>query len=176
MPSGKRLAEPRPDGGAQPTVGSPRRPVILHAALPGRLRIHLPGWAPSEREVIERRLRMVPGVREATAAPETCNVLLLYDPKLTDPQRLTLAAARIVVPKNRRPKANATARPRGKARTAPLPPGPTRSTRIARAVLLNFPAVLGLLLSLLTCSTPLGAARVGLEAVHLAMQMATTTV
>jgi cation-transporting P-type ATPase I len=175
MPSGKRLAEPGPDRGAVPWVGSPRSPVILHAALPGRLRIHLPGWSPAEREVLERRLRMIPGVREATAAPETGNVLLLYDPALTDPRRLTLAAGRTVVPKSRRPKTNAIPRLRGKARTAsPSPAGPARSTRLARAVLLNFPSVLALLISLLTCSTPLGAARVGLEVVQLAMQMAGT--
>jgi cation-transporting P-type ATPase I len=175
MPSGKRLAEPRRDAATQPTVKSPRHPVILHAALPGRLRIHLPGWSPVEREVIERRLRMIPGVREATAAPETGNVLLLYDPALTDPRRLTLAAGRTVVPRTRRPKTNATPRPRGKARMAsPTPAGPTRSSRLTRAVLLNFPAVLGLLISLLTCSTPLGAARVGLEAVQLAMHIAGT--
>lgn len=94
MRSGSRFSVPCPK--RAPAVASPRAPVVLHAALAGRLRLYLPGWLPGERVVLERRLGMIPGVREATATPDTGNVLMLYDPKVTDPRRLTQAAARAV--------------------------------------------------------------------------------
>jgi hypothetical protein len=122
-----RLAEPRPK--RAPAVASSKAPVILHAALPGRLRFHLPGWLPGERAVLERRLGMIPGVREASAAPDTGNVLLLYDPKVTDPRRLTQAAARAVVPEKRR--RGPVSRARGDCR-APTDPGSPPTLRFHR--------------------------------------------
>jgi hypothetical protein len=173
MPSGTRLAEPRPTSSARATVRSLLDPVIVHAALPGRLRIHLLGWSPTERETVERRLGMIPGVREVTATPETGNVLLLYNPAVTDVERLVQAAGRAMAPPRPKAASPKRARPRRPASTsAPPPAAPARSTRLVRAVILNFPAVLSLLLSILTCATPFGAARVGLEALQLAIQLA----
>jgi hypothetical protein len=173
MPSGRRLAEPRPIPAARAAVRSPRDPVILHAALPGRLRIHLPGWSPAERETVERRLRMIPGVREVTATPETGNVLLLYKPGVTDVQRLVQAAGRALAPQRPNTGSPKRGRARRPASTSAPPPdtGPARSNHLVRVVVLNFPAVLSLLISSLTCATPLGAARVGLEALQLAVQI-----
>lgn len=175
MSSGMRLAQARPKRGAEPAAPSPRAPVILHAALPGRLRLHLPGWLPAERAVLERRLGMIPGVREVSAVPETGNVLLLYDPAVTNPTRLTQAAARATVPDKRRARPIGQTRAGGGAKRSVTSRGPTRSSRLARAVLLNFPSILALIVSLLTCATPLGAARVGLEAVQLALQITSSS-
>jgi hypothetical protein len=173
MPSGTRSTGHRREKAEAGTVVSPDDPVILHANLPGRLRIHLPGWSVAEREMIERRLCMIPAVRQAVASPETGNVLLLYDPALTDPRRLLQAARRAVAPRTPRSKPVKRSRSGGSDRpSAPSSSADIRPTRYVRAVLLNVPAVLALLISILTCGTPLGAARVGLEAVQLAMQIA----
>jgi copper chaperone CopZ len=179
MPSGTRLAEPRPTPAVRATVRSHREPLILHAALPGRLRIQLHGWSPDERETVERRLGMIPGVREVTANPETGNVLLLYNPAVTDVERLVQAAGRAMTPERPNPASPKRARPRRPAsNSAPTPPaaGPTRSKRLVRTVVLNFSALLSLLISILTCATPFGAARVGLEALQLVIQITFSSV
>jgi hypothetical protein len=65
----------------------PGEPLVLHA-LPGRLRVHLPGWPAGHGPCLERRLHRVRGVTHAEANPLTGNVLVLYDPRLTDPDAL----------------------------------------------------------------------------------------
>jgi hypothetical protein len=55
-------------------------PRVLHR-LPGRLRVHLPGWSGPGREQLEQALALVPGVRSAQANPLTGNVLICFDPR-----------------------------------------------------------------------------------------------
>jgi hypothetical protein len=54
-------------------------------------------------------------------------------------------------------------------------PLPSRSSSLLRALLHNLPAVLSLILSLLTCGTPLAAARLGIEAVQVAIKVGAAT-
>jgi hypothetical protein len=172
MSSARLLVDPRlRSNSRRSSAAGPLKPVVLHAALPGRLRFHLPGWAPSQQETLERRLSMVPGVRQASATPATGNVLLLYDPAVTDPDRLLQAAEKALVLRPSRPRP----RPAGNSRdSGSAAPPPSRTIPLVRGLLLNLPAVLALLLSLLTCTTPIGAARLGLEAVQLAIQIGST--
>jgi calcium-translocating P-type ATPase len=53
-------------------------PQVL-SAVPGRLRVHLPGWPGGGAALIERRLRQVTGVRRVEANPLTGNVLTVFD-------------------------------------------------------------------------------------------------
>ncbi len=70
------------------------QPRILHA-LPGRIRVHLPGWSGHGCRHIEKQLHQVPGVRRVEANPLTGNVLIGFDPSATNQATLltTLAAA-----------------------------------------------------------------------------------
>jgi hypothetical protein len=150
--------------------------VLLNAAVPGRVRLHIPGWGAAQLETLERRLSMVPGVRKASATPETGNVLLLYDPAVTDPSRLLRAAESALTGRSPKPRSSERPRPTPAARASGQPASaPSCSPHLVRVVLLHLPAFLGLLLSVLTCSTPLGAARLGLEAVQLAIQIGAAT-
>jgi hypothetical protein len=177
MISGRPLASP---DRCSPTESSQavRAPaaVVLHAHVPGRVRIHIPGWGPVQRVTLERRLSMVPGVQSARATPSTGNVLLIYDPATTDPAKL-LRSAETALAQPRTPNRSGgrprlLAERRRSRRPAPLP---SRSIPLLRALLHNLPAVLGLILSLLSCTTPIGAARLGLKAVELAIQIGGAT-
>lgn len=64
---------------------------ILHV-LPGRVRLHLPGWSAYDREGLETRLGMLAGVRRVQANPCTGNVLVHFNPKATN-ETILLAAA-----------------------------------------------------------------------------------
>ena len=67
-------------------------PRLLHA-LPGRVRVQVPGWSGRGQRDLEARLRRTPGVRGAEANPLTGNVLIRFDPAATDARAL-LAAVR----------------------------------------------------------------------------------
>ncbi len=62
-------------------------PRLMHA-LPGRMRVHLPEWSGDGQRALETRLRQVPGVRSAQANPLTGNVLIQFDPAVTDAHTL----------------------------------------------------------------------------------------
>jgi hypothetical protein len=70
-------------------------PRVVHA-LPGRLRVHLPGWTGDGTETIERKLAQAPGVTRVRANMATGNVLILFDPAATDEQTL-LALLRLLL-------------------------------------------------------------------------------
>jgi hypothetical protein len=70
-----------------------RAPRVLHA-LPGRIRVHLPGWTADERAPLEQRLRAIEGVRTARADPRTGNVLVQFDPGATDRDSILEALGR----------------------------------------------------------------------------------
>src|SRR5437764_145137 len=71
-------------------------PQILHV-LPGRLRVHLPGWSGNGRHLLEARLCRLPGVRRAEANPLTRNLLLCFDPQQTTQETLLAALAEMAV-------------------------------------------------------------------------------
>ncbi len=72
------------------------QPQVLHA-VPGRLRVHLPGWSGRNGPHIEGRLRQLPGVRRAEANPLTKNVLAVFDAAAVGRDSI-LAALRDAVP------------------------------------------------------------------------------
>ena len=101
-------------------------PRLVHA-LPGRARMHLPGWSGSGPRDIEVQLRRAHGVRSAHANPLTRNVLVRYDPAATD-EAVILATAQTF--------ASETATAGASPRDAPPPAqherhGPMRRARIA---------------------------------------------
>ncbi|MBV9453622.1 MAG: hypothetical protein JOZ19_05810 [Rubrobacter sp.] len=64
-------------------MAATREPKIVHA-IPGRVRVHLPGWGGREPHDIETQLRCVKGVISARPNPLTGNVLIHFDPAETD--------------------------------------------------------------------------------------------
>src|SRR5947209_657072 len=76
------------------SVTAPAEPVVLHA-LPGRMRVHLPGGRGQRQRELESQLRAIEGVRRAQANTLTGNVLIQFDPLQTDGTRLLLALGRI---------------------------------------------------------------------------------
>jgi hypothetical protein len=176
MTSGRPLANPRHCSPAERfRAVRTASAVVVHAHVPGRIRIHIPAWGPMQRTTLERRLRMVPGVRSVCATPATGNVLVIYDPAMTDPAKLLRSAETALAKPRRASRSDGRPRPlaerRGAHRQAPPP---SRSSPLLRALLHNLPALLSLILSLLTCSTPLAAARLGIEAVQVAIKVGTT--
>ncbi len=72
---------------------TPEAPRVLRA-LPGRLRINLPGWDGSGAGEIEHALRSSPGVREVSARSATGNLLVQFDEARLDPEAVVEAATR----------------------------------------------------------------------------------
>ena len=64
-----------------------RKPRIVHA-LPGRVRLHLPGGLGEAWPQIETRVRQVAGVHSVEANPRTENVLIHFDPTATTERTL----------------------------------------------------------------------------------------
>src|SRR6516165_2076423 len=60
--------------------------------VPGRVRLHLPGWRAGGADAVETRLGRLPGVRWVRANPLTKNVLIHFDPKATTERQLLAAA------------------------------------------------------------------------------------
>jgi cation-transporting P-type ATPase I len=69
---------------------------VIHT-LAGRVRVHLPGWSGQGRRSIEAQLREVPGVWSVQANPLTGNVLIQFDPAITQEQTI-LAVLRSLEP------------------------------------------------------------------------------
>ncbi len=78
------------------SVAVEQEPYVLHA-LPGRVRLHLPWWEGQGKRIIETHLRQVEGVRNVQANAATGNVLIQFDPAVTDEQAV-LAAVRDLEP------------------------------------------------------------------------------
>lgn len=60
---------------------------VLHS-IPGRLRVHLPAWSGQGKRQLETRLRLAPGVRSVQANTLTGNILVQYDPAVTNEQAI----------------------------------------------------------------------------------------
>jgi hypothetical protein len=68
---------------------------VLHR-LPGRVRLHLPGWSGQGPEELEQTLRRVPGVHAARADGLTGNVLIHFDFRAVGETELTAVLERAV--------------------------------------------------------------------------------
>ena len=67
-------------------------PRVIHA-LPGRVRVHLPGWSGQGQRGVEAGLRRLRGVQATRVNPLTGNALIRFDPAATDEETI-LAAVR----------------------------------------------------------------------------------
>ena len=72
----------------RPDVGVP--PRVVHS-LPGRIRIHVPGWAGQEVDALEQRVSEVPGVTRVRASAHTGNVLVEFDPTAAEREAIVSA-------------------------------------------------------------------------------------
>jgi calcium-translocating P-type ATPase len=66
------------------------RPRVVHS-LPGRIRVHVPGWSGEGSGALEQRLSTLAGVRRAHASAHTRNVLVEFDRDAAD-ERSILSA------------------------------------------------------------------------------------
>ncbi len=69
------------------SVAVAEEPQVLHT-VPGRVRVHLPGWLGQGKRSLEKQLRQVQGVRSVQANPLTGNILIQFDPVVTSEQYL----------------------------------------------------------------------------------------
>jgi cation-transporting ATPase I len=58
-------------------------PHVLHT-LPGRVRVHLPDWSGQGKRQLERQIRQISGVQSVRANQLTSNLLIRYDPAVTN--------------------------------------------------------------------------------------------
>lgn len=58
-------------------------PQVIHT-LPGRLRVHMPGWSGQGKRLLERQLRQIQGVNRVHANALTGNILIQFDGQTVD--------------------------------------------------------------------------------------------
>jgi hypothetical protein len=122
-------------------------PRVVHS-LPGRVRVHLPGWSRPELTSLEHRLRQARGVRGVRANALTGNVLIHFDPGVVDMTKLLLGVGPSPV------------RPGPTPNRLPVPQGPPARTGCAWAGLL--PRMIDILASFVR-RNPVGLILTGLE-------------
>jgi hypothetical protein len=71
-------------------VSTAESPRVL-SLIPGRIRVHLPGWTGKDGERIEHRLRQLKGVESVWANGRTGNVLIRFDCRIADEKALLAA-------------------------------------------------------------------------------------
>ena len=69
------------------SVSGAEVPCVLHA-LPGRVRVHVPGWSGQGKRNVETVLRDVQGVQSAHTNAITGNILIYFDPLVTNEQAI----------------------------------------------------------------------------------------
>ena len=77
------------------SVAVAEEPRVLHT-VPGRVRVYVPGWSGQGKRSIETRLREVRGVRSAQANALTGNILVQFDPKVTNEQTIVATVNSLV--------------------------------------------------------------------------------
>jgi calcium-translocating P-type ATPase len=82
---------------ALPCPVAAEAPRVLHA-VPGRLRVHLPEWSGREQRRLETSLHAVDGVRSARANPLTGNVVIEFDPRPGQQERILTALSELRAP------------------------------------------------------------------------------
>src|SRR5690242_7175897 len=70
------------------------KPYVLHA-IPGRVRVHVPGWSGQGRRDIETRLRQIQGVLRVQANPLTGNMLISFNSTVIDEQTILKSVSNI---------------------------------------------------------------------------------
>lgn len=128
-----------------------RQPLELIHSVPGRVRIHVPEGSDLCPNEVERRAQRLSGVHSVVANPLTRNVLIRFHPQRVSPESLLALL---------QPGRKLSPRPRSGGRSKPGSAGPL-------AVLGHGPAIVGLILSLVSCSSPLGWCRLALETLQL---------
>lgn len=73
-----------------PSPQTETRELHLVRSLPGRMRVHLQGWSEQEQCGMMTHLRRTPGVKDARASSLTGNILIHFDPAVTDAESLLL--------------------------------------------------------------------------------------
>jgi hypothetical protein len=139
-------------------------PVRLLHSIPGRIRVHLLNWGGLECEALERRIRLLPGVRGVVANQLTGNVLIRFDPLRTSAQAvMALMNSALGKPVSQ------AAQARGRSRKLRAPGGKVFAAGpfLVRSVSRHAPAIASLVFSVVTCTTPLGLVRVALETLQL---------
>jgi len=76
------------------SIAAAREPRVIHA-LPGRVRIHIPEWTGGGQQEIEAQLRQIPGIYRVRGNPLTSNMLMIFDPTLTDEQTILQTISRL---------------------------------------------------------------------------------
>src|SRR5436309_4831142 len=69
------------------SVAVAEKPRVLHT-IPGRLRVHVPGWEGQGKRSIETELRQIQGVQSVQANALTGNILVQFDPAVTNEQAI----------------------------------------------------------------------------------------
>ncbi len=121
-------------------------PLVLHT-LPGRLRVHVPGWSAHDGPRLEWRLLRVPGVTHARANPLTGNVLVHYRPGIARPDAVLAAlrgAGRVAARRRRLRLVRRLVKRLLKSRSSVLPIDPFAERPMPGAALRLLAALLGL--------------------------------
>lgn len=114
-------------------------PRVLHT-LPGRIRVHLPEWSGQGKRTIEATLRQVQGVQSVQTNALTGNILIYFDPLVTDEQRVLFVLQGIDLDKSAAPEYEAPPPPvmrekQGKVVRARIPVrGMDRDPQLAKRI------------------------------------------
>jgi calcium-translocating P-type ATPase len=113
------------------TAGSTAEAPRLVRASAGRLRVHLPGWDGADAGGLERAIARLPGVIDASARPQTGNVLIRFDDGATDAEELLHSVG--AMESDAAAAAAPEREPDSEARGAPGAEQPGRSSRATAA-------------------------------------------
>jgi cation-transporting P-type ATPase I len=79
------------------TVAILEQPRVVHS-LVGRVRVHLPAWDTGAEGWVAHKLRSLPGIGKVNANRLTRNVLVQFDPSITDQEAILNNLANIGTP------------------------------------------------------------------------------
>jgi hypothetical protein len=107
------------------SVAVDEAPRVLHA-LPGRVRVHIPGWSGQGKRNVETVLRSVQGVHRVRSNVFTGNILIYFDPLVTHEQTIlaVLQTLTFDMGSDLQTEAVGTGSARGTIPTVPVRPGP----------------------------------------------------
>jgi cation-transporting P-type ATPase I len=79
------------------TTAALEEPHMVHS-LPGRVRVHLPAWDTGSEGWVAYKLRSLPGIGKVNANRLTRNVLVHFDPSITDQEAILNSLANLGTP------------------------------------------------------------------------------
>lgn len=156
------------------TDGADLEPLQLIHSIPGRVRIHVPGWGNLDCAAFERRLSLMPGVGYAHANPLTRNVLIQFDPSSRSTEGLLRMVETTLRGSPSRPRKPLASGKPARSLSQPNAAGVLRWYKPLAVRARHAPAIISLILSLVTCSSPLGVVRVALETLQLCGELITS--